>query len=111
MDYYRVEKTLAKTTQKLLLTAFNRLGGILYHPTPNNPLKQKIMNTKEFLQDLYDVINNNSNYITIEEFREKYKDFQFQYDSGTRGYPCIEVWDEDDNNEWIITAKHVLSDK
>ena len=106
-----MNKTLAKTPQKLLLEAFNRLGGMLYHPTPNNPLKQKIMNTKEFLQDLYDVINNNSNYITIEEFREKYKDFQFQYDSGTHGYPCIEVWDEDENNEWMITAKHVFSDK
>lgn len=69
------------------------------------------MNTKEFLQDLYDVIKNNINYITIEEFREKYKDFQFQYDSGTHGYPCIEVWDEDENNEWMITAKHVFSDK
>ena len=69
------------------------------------------MNTKEFLQDLYDVIKNNSNYITIEEFREKYKDLQFQYDSGTHGYPCIEVWDEDENNEWMITAKHVFSYK
>ena len=69
------------------------------------------MNTKEFLQDLYDVINNNSNYITIEEFREKYKDFQFQYDSGSLGYPCIEVWDEDEKSEWLITAKHVFSEK
>ena len=68
------------------------------------------MSTKQFLEDLFDVINNNSEYITIEQFREKYKDFQFQYDSGT-GYPCIEIWDEDDNNKWIITAKHVLSDK
>ena len=67
------------------------------------------MNTKELLLDLCDVINNNSEYITIEQFREKYKDFQFQYDSGTHGYPCIEVCDEDDNNEWLITANHVLS--
>ena len=64
------------------------------------------MNTKEFLQDLYDVIKNNSNYITIEEFREKYKDFQFQYDSGSLGYPCIEVCDEDEKSEWLITANH-----
>lgn len=69
------------------------------------------MNTKQFLEDLFDVINNNSEYITIEHFREKYKNFQFQYDSGTHGYPCIEVLDEDDNNEWMITAKHVPSDK
>ena len=69
------------------------------------------MDTKEFLQDLYDVIKNNSKYITIEEFREKYKDFQFQYDYGTLDYPYIEVWDEDEKNEWLITAKHVFSDK
>ena len=69
------------------------------------------MNTKEFLQDLYDVIKNNSHYITIEEFREKYKDFKFQYDSGSLGYLCIEVWDEDEKDEWLITAKHVFSDK
>ena len=69
------------------------------------------MNTKQFLLDLCDVINNNSEYMTIEKFRDKYKDFHFQYDSGTHGYPCIEVWDEDENNEWMITAKHVFSDK
>ena len=76
-----------------------------------NLSKLIITNTKELLLDLCDVINNNSEYITIEKFREKYKDFQFRYDSGTHGYPCIEVWDEYDNNEWLITAKHVLSDK
>ena len=105
------EQKLAKTPQKRLLTAFYKLGGILYLPMQNNLLKRIIMNTKQFLLDLCDVINNNSEYITIEQFREKYKDFQFQYDSGTHGYPCIEVWDEDGNNEWLITAKHVLSDK
>ena len=75
---------------------------------PINLLKRIIMKTKQFLEDLFDVINNNSEYITIEQFREKYKDFQFQYDSGTHGYPCIEVWDEDDNNECLITAKNLL---
>lgn len=69
------------------------------------------MNTKEFLQDLYDVIKNNSEYITIEEFREKYKDFRFQFDYGTLDYPYIEVLDEDEKNEWMITAKHIFSDK
>ena len=39
------------------------------------------MNTKQFLLDLCDVINNNSEYMTIEKFREKYKDFQFRYES------------------------------
>ena len=33
------------------------------------------MNEKQFLLDLCDVINNNSEYMTIEKFREKYKDF------------------------------------
>ena len=105
------EQILAKTPQKRLLTAFNRLGGISYRPMQNNLLKRIIMNTKQFLEDLFDVINNNSEYITIEQFREKYKDFQFQYDSGTHGYQCIEVWDEDGNNEWLITANHVYASK
>ena len=77
----------------------------------NNLLKLTIMNTKEFLEDLFDVINNNSEYITIEKFREKYKDFQFQYDSGTYGYPCISVCDNDYMNEWLITANHVYASK
>ena len=76
-----------------------------------NLLKLIIMNTKQFLLDLCDVINNNSEYMTIEKFREKYKDFQFQYDSGTHGYPCIEVWDEDEKDEWLITANHVYASK
>lgn len=63
------------------------------------------MNAKEFLLDLCDVINN-SEYMTIEKLREKYKDFQFQYDSGTHGYPCISICDNDYKNEWLITANH-----
>ena len=41
-------KTLAKTTQKRLLTDFYRLGGMLYHPTQNNPLKLTIMTTRKY---------------------------------------------------------------
>lgn len=67
------------------------------------------MNTKEFLLDLCDVINNNSEYITIEQFREKYKDFQFQYDSDTHGYPCISICDKDCKNEWLVTSKRVYA--
>ena len=44
------EQTLAKTPQKRLLTAFNRLGGTIYHPIPNNLLKRIIMKTKEFIK-------------------------------------------------------------
>lgn len=69
------------------------------------------MNAKEFLLDLCDVVNNNSEYMTIEKFREKYKDFQFQYDSGTHGYPCISICDNDYKNEWLITANHVYASK
>lgn len=69
------------------------------------------MNTKEFLQDLYDVINNNSIYITIEEFREKYKDLQFSYDSDRCGCSCISICDNDYKNEWLITANHVYASK
>ena len=43
-------QTFAKTPQKRLLTDFYRLGGILYHPMQNNPLKRIIMNTKEFIK-------------------------------------------------------------
>ena len=93
------------------MTAFYKLGDKLYHPMQNNPLKQIIMNTKEFLLDLCDVINNNSEYMTIEKFREKYKDLQFSYDSDRYGCPCISICDKDYKNEWMITANHVYSSK
>lgn len=45
------EQTLAKTPQKRLLTAFYKLGGILYHPMQKKPLKiKKNMKTKEFIK-------------------------------------------------------------
>ena len=69
------------------------------------------MNTKELLLDICDVINNNSEYMTIEKFREKYKDFKFQYDSGNLDYPFISVCDNDYKNEWLITANHVYASK
>ena len=105
------EQTLAKTPQKRLLTAFNRLGGILYHPIQNNLLKLIIMNTKQFLEDLCDVINNNSEYMTIEKFRDKYKDFQFSYDSDRYDCSCISICDKDYKNEWLITVNHVYASK
>ena len=64
------------------------------------------MNTKELLLDLCDVINNNSEYMTIEKFREKYKDFEFRYNSGNLGYPFISVCDKDYKDELLITANH-----
>ena len=76
-----------------------------------NPLKLIIMNTKQFLLDLCDVINNNSEYMTIEKFREKYKDFQFRYESDHLCYPCISICDNDYKNEWLITANHVYASK
>ena len=64
------------------------------------------MNTKELLLDLCDVINNNSEYMTIEKFREKYKDFEFRYNSGNLVYPFISVCDKDYKDELLITANH-----
>ena len=69
------------------------------------------MNTKQFLLDLCDVINNNSEYMTIEKFREKYKDFQFQYESDHLCHPCISICDNDYKNELLITANHVYASK
>lgn len=69
------------------------------------------MSTKEFLLDLCDVINNNSEYMTIEKFREKYKDFKFRYESDHLCYPCISISDKDYKNEWLITANHVYASK
>ena len=106
-----LKKTLAKTTQKRLLAALNRLGGTSYHPTQINLLKRIIMNTKEFLLDLCEVINNSSEYTTIEKFREKYKDLQFSYDSDRYGCSCISICDKDYKNEWLITANHVYASK
>ena len=105
------EQTLAKTPQKRLLTAFYKFGGILYHQTQINLLKRIIMNTKQFLEDLCDVINNNSEYMTIEKLREKYKDLQFSYDSDRYGCSCISICDKDYKNEWLITANHVYAPK
>ena len=53
------------------------------------------MNTKQFLEDLCDVINNNSEYMTIEKFREKYKDFKtYAQERNTsllsRGLECLD---------------------
>lgn len=76
-----------------------------------NLLKLTIMNTKEFLEDLCDVINNNSEYMTIDKFREKYKDLQFSYDSDRYGCSCISICDKDYKNEWLITANHVYASK
>ena len=78
---------------------------------PINLLKLIIMNTKQFLLDLCDVINNNSEYMTIEKFRDKYKDFTFLYYSDSYGYPCISICDNDYSNEWHITSNHVYASK
>ena len=69
------------------------------------------MNTKEFLLDLCDVINNNSEYMTIRKFRKKYEDFTFQYNAETNGYHSISICDKDYKNEWLITANHVYASK
>ena len=69
------------------------------------------MNTKQFLSDLCDVINNNSEYMTIQKFRKKYEDFTFQYNAKTDGYHSISVWDKDDKNEWHITVKQMYASK
>ena len=69
------------------------------------------MNTKQFLSDLCDVININSEYMTIQKFRKKYEDFTFQYNAETDGYHSISVWDKDDKNEWHITVKQMYASK
>ena len=89
---------------------YQRMGEFVTLPHIN-PLKLIIMNEKQFLLDLCDVINNNSEYMTIEKFREKYKDFQFSYDSDRYGCPCISICDNDYKNEWLITANHVHASK
>ena len=74
-------------------------------------LKLIIMNEKQFLLDLCDVINNNSDYMTIRKFRKKYEDFTFHYNANPDGSHSISVWDKDDKNEWHITVEQMYASK
>lgn len=60
------------------------------------------MNKKQFMQDVWDVLMGNTEYITQEQFAEKYEDTLIELDC-TRG--IIELGD--DHNEWQLTLQKV----
>lgn len=60
------------------------------------------MDKNEFMRDLWDVLRGNTEYITLEQFREKYDEFLVECDEGIRM--------ADDHNEWLLSLQHVWSD-
>ena len=66
----------------------------------------KIMDEKEFLQDLWDVLRGNTSYITLEQFKEKYGELFVEVDNDAK---CIRLMD--DHNEWHLTLQKVWCDE
>lgn len=64
------------------------------------------MNKKQFMQDVWDVLMGNTEYITQERFAEKYKDMFIELDC-TRGIIKL----ADDHNEWQLTLQKVWCDE
>ena len=60
------------------------------------------MNEKELLRDIYDVLMGNSEYITREQFLEKYKDYDFVCD-----HPYLRIMHE--KGEWTLTLSQIYS--
>ena len=60
------------------------------------------MNEKEFMTDLWDVLRGNTDYCTLEKFREKYDKFFVECDE--------QIVLEDEHNEWHLTLQKVWCD-
>lgn len=64
-----------------------------------------IMNEKQFIQDVWDVLCGNTEYITQEQFVAKYRDFFVYADGEERTIHLA-----DDHNEWHIFLQKVWTD-
>ena len=60
------------------------------------------MNEKEFMTDLWAVLRGNTDYCTLEKFREKYDKFFVECDE--------QIVLEDEHNEWHLTLQKVWCD-
>ena len=65
-----------------------------------------IMNEKQFIQDLWDMLNGYSQYITQEQFAKKYSELCV-YADGEEGTIHL----ADDHNEWHINLQKVWTDE
>lgn len=64
------------------------------------------MNEKEFMQDLWDVLRGNTQYITQEKFTEQYDDLFVEVDCD-KG----EIKLTDGHNEWVLSVRKVWCDE
>lgn len=61
------------------------------------------MDEKEFIQDVWDILRGNTQYITLDKFKEKYDDLFLECYDGT-----IRLMDE--KNEWHLWVQKVWCD-
>ena len=59
------------------------------------------MNKIQFISDLWDVLSGNTEYITLEQFKEKYDRLFVECDDH------ILLLDEEDNSEWHLEVRRV----
>lgn len=64
------------------------------------------MDEKEFIQNVWDLLNGNSQYINIEEAREKYRDLMVDVDCENKFITL-----RDDHNEWRLSLQKVWCDE
>lgn len=64
------------------------------------------MNEKEFIQDVWDLLAGNSEYCTMEEAREKYRDLLIEVDC-SEGFITL----RDNHNEWRLSLQKVWCDE
>lgn len=63
---------------------------------------------QQFMEDIFDVINNNKEYITQEQFLEKYEDYEVEIDYATN---IIEVRNPYERTQFKLEITQVLYDK
>ena len=64
------------------------------------------MDERQFIEDVWDILQNNTQYITIEQFREKYADYFVEIDLDARQIRLM-----DDHNEWHLSLRKVWCDE
>ena len=66
------------------------------------------MDEKEFIQDVWDLLAGNTQHITLEEAREKYRDMLVEVDCEEKH---ITLMDKDAHNEWRLSLQKVWCDE
>ena len=64
------------------------------------------MNENEFIQDVWDLLNGNTEYFTQEESHEKYRDLMVDVDCENKFITL-----RDDHNEWRLSLQKVWCDE